>query len=179
MWHSLGFLIKMRRFLFKWPWGVFQQYGGRQNTRDHYGDVKMSAMVSQITRLTIVYSAVYSGADQRKHQSSASQAFVMGIHRWPVNSRHKGPVTRKMFPFEDVIMDGSLHLTMLLLQHHIWRECWHSTLFRFIGICYAIMHQIFFIIRIIEYMWSQVNQLTHCGLVMPGSDKDLGQHLLG
>ena len=42
--------------------------------------------------------------DQRKHQSSASLAFVWGIHRWPVNSPHKWPVTRKMFPFDDVIM---------------------------------------------------------------------------
>ena len=52
----------------------------------------------------IAYSTVYSGADQRKHQSSASLAFVRGIHRWPVNSPHNGPVTRKMFPFDDVIM---------------------------------------------------------------------------
>ena len=43
-------------------------------------------------------------ADQRKHQSSASLAFVRGIHRWPVNSPHKWPVTRKMFPFDDVIV---------------------------------------------------------------------------
>ena len=57
----------------------------------------MSAMASQINSLTIVYSTVYSGADQRKHQSSASLAFVREIHRWPVNSPHKGPVTRKMF----------------------------------------------------------------------------------
>ena len=64
----------------------------------------MSAMASQITNLTIVYSNGYSSADQRKHQSSASLAFVRGIHRWPVNSPHKGPVTRKMFPFDDVIM---------------------------------------------------------------------------
>ena len=61
-------------------------------------------MASPITSLMIIYSTVYSGADQRKHQSSASLAFVMGIHRWPVNSPHKGPVTRKMFPFDDVIM---------------------------------------------------------------------------
>ena len=47
----------------------------------------------------------YSAADQRKHQSSASLAFVRGIHRWPVNSPHKWPVTRKMFPFDDVIMN--------------------------------------------------------------------------
>ena len=70
----------------------------------HYGDVIMGVIASQITRLTIVHSSVYSGADQRKHQSSASLAFVQGIHRGPVNSPHKWPVTRKMFPFDDVIM---------------------------------------------------------------------------
>ena len=69
-----------------------------------YNDVIMGTMASQITSLTIVYSTVYSGTDQRKHQSSASLAFVRGIHRSPVNSTHKGPVTRKMFPFDDVIM---------------------------------------------------------------------------
>ena len=70
-----------------------------------------------------VYSTVYSDADQRKHQSSALLAFVWGIHRGPVNSPHKWPVTRKMFPFDYVIMDKSfiwiinintfLHLTMI------------------------------------------------------------------
>ena len=64
----------------------------------------MGAIASQITSLTIVYLAVYSDADQRKHQSSASLAFVWGIHRGPVNSPHKWPVTRKMFPFDDVFM---------------------------------------------------------------------------
>ena len=64
----------------------------------------MDAMASQITSLTIVYSTAYSDADQRKHQSSASLAFVRGIHRGPVNSPHKWPVTWKMFPFDDVIM---------------------------------------------------------------------------
>ena len=64
----------------------------------------MGAIASQITSLTIVYSIVYSDADQRKHQSSASLAFVWGIHRGPVNFPHKWPVTRKMFPFDDVIM---------------------------------------------------------------------------
>ena len=64
----------------------------------------MGAIASQITSLTIVYSTVYSDADQRIHQSSASLAFVWGIHRGPVNSPHKWPVTRKMFPFDDVIM---------------------------------------------------------------------------
>ena len=71
----------------------------------HHGDIMMSAMASQITSLTIAYLTVYSDANQRKHQSSASLAFVRGIHRWPVNFPHKGPVTRKMFPFDDVIME--------------------------------------------------------------------------
>ena len=64
----------------------------------------MSLIASQITSLTIVYWTVYSDADQRKHQSSASLAFVWGIHRGPVYSPHKWPVTRKMFPFDEVIM---------------------------------------------------------------------------
>ena len=64
----------------------------------------MGAIASQITSLTIVYSIIYSGVDQRKHQSSASLGFVWGFHRGPVNSPHKGPVTRKIFPFDDVIM---------------------------------------------------------------------------
>ena len=64
----------------------------------------MSVMASQITGVSIVNSTVCSGADQRKHQTSASLVFVRGIHRWPVNSPHKGPATRKMFPFDDVIM---------------------------------------------------------------------------
>ena len=74
----------------------------------HYSDAIMGAMVSQITSLTIVYSTVYSGADQRKHQSSAWLRFVQGTHRWPVNSPHKGPVTRERFPFDNVIMDDEL-----------------------------------------------------------------------
>ena len=64
----------------------------------------MTTIASQITSLTIVYSVVYSNENQRKHQTSASLAFVRGIHRGPVNSPHKWPVTRKMFPFDDVIM---------------------------------------------------------------------------
>ena len=64
----------------------------------------MGVNASQITSLTVVYSDVYSGVDQRKHQSSASLAFVRGIHRGPMNFPHKWPVTQKMFPFDDVIM---------------------------------------------------------------------------
>ena len=72
----------------------------------YYNDVITGVIASQITSLTIVYSIVYSGADQRKHQSSTSLAFVRGIHQGPVNSPHKGPVTWKMFPF-DMVPTGS------------------------------------------------------------------------
>ena len=84
----------------------------------HYNVVIMSAMASQITSLTIVSSTVYSGTDERKHQSPASLAFVSGIHRWPLNSPHKGPVTRKMFPFHDVIM----------LYGYLWIVVFHEQL---------------------------------------------------
>ena len=70
----------------------------------HYNGVIMGAIASRITSLTIVFSTVYSDAGQRKHQSSASLAVVLGIHRSPVNSPHKWPVTWKIFPFDDVIM---------------------------------------------------------------------------
>ena len=84
---------------FLWLWG--QCIAWRSEL--HYSDVIKSRMASQITSLTIVYSAVYSGTDQIKHQSSASPAFVRGINRWPLNSPHKAPVT-PMFPSDDVIM---------------------------------------------------------------------------
>ena len=82
----------------------------------HYSDVIIGAMESQIISLTIVYLTVYSGADQRKHQSSASLAFVRGIHRWPVNSPHKWSATRKMFPFDDVIMGTKVLFLALVFQ---------------------------------------------------------------
>ena len=75
----------------------------------HYDDVIMTMLASQITSLTVVYSIVYSGVDQSKHQSSASLAFVQEIHRGPVNFPHKWPVTRKMFPFDDVIMNKRIY----------------------------------------------------------------------
>ena len=112
----------------------------------HYSDVTMRVMASQITSVSVVYSTVCPGADQRKHQSSTSLVLVRGIRRLPVNSPHKGPVTRKLLPFDDVIMmdekffDGleqdccnSSGLAMLLV---IWDaimfilQCWE--------ICYTI-----------------------------------------
>ena len=89
----------------------------------HYNNVIMGVMASQVTSLKIVYSTIHSGGDQRKHQSSVSLAFVWGIHRWPVNSPHKGPVMRKMFPFDDVIMItlGELRSTLC-----VWPEVFHD-----------------------------------------------------
>ena len=91
----------------------------------HYCDAIMDTVASQITSLTIVCTTVYSDADQSKHQSSASLAFVWGIHRGPVNSPHKWPVTRKMFPFDDVIMINSG--TTVTICGSIYRCCLSST----------------------------------------------------
>ena len=95
----------------------------------HYNDVIMSAMASQITSLTVVFSAVYSGADQRKHQRSASLAFMGGIHPWPANSPHKRPATRKMFPFDDVIMEPWKDSSARMLETHgfEYRQCHRKT----------------------------------------------------
>ena len=85
-----------------------------------YNDVIMSAIISQITSLTIVYSTIYSGTEQRKHGSSASLAFVWGIHRWPVNSPHKRPVTQKNVSIW-------WHHHGLWYGHHLgqqWDKCW-------------------------------------------------------
>ena len=71
----------------------------------HYTDVIISTTVSQITGVSIVCSAVCSCGDQRKHEISATLVFVKGIHRWPVDSPRKGPVTRKMFLSDDVILN--------------------------------------------------------------------------
>ena len=111
---SLVTLISLPPQTYSWVLGCRYVWKSRNSNPLHYTDVIMSAMASQITSLTIVYSPVYSGTDQRKHQRSASLASVCVIHRWPVNSSHKGPVTRKIFPFDDVIMI-SLHTVLPVL----------------------------------------------------------------
>ena len=78
-----------------------------------YSEVIMGMMASQITSLMIVYSTIYSDADQRKHQSSEPLAFVWGIHQGLVNSPHKWPVTWKMFPFDDIIMTTVIMVVIL------------------------------------------------------------------
>ena len=82
----------------------------------HRYDVIMSAMASQITSHTIVYSTIHSGADQRRTSKLRVTGLLLGIHRWPMNSLRKGPVTCKLFPYDDVIM-----LMDILLQ---LSKCW-------------------------------------------------------
>ena len=112
------------------PGHIMYNIGCHSNCHIHYIHVKMSAMASQISGLSSVYSTVYSGVDQRKRRSSASLAFVRGIHRWLVNSPHKGSVTGKMFLFHDVIMfsricfciinDENGHITTSLSKVKYW-----------------------------------------------------------
>ena len=82
-------------------------FGRKWYWLNNYCHVIMGVMVSKITSFAIVYSTIHSGADQRNCQRSGSLVFVRGIHRWPVNSPNKWPVTQKIFPFDYVIMvDG-------------------------------------------------------------------------
>ena len=84
-WFMVDLHVSSQWVAFTWP-SVFRGTGGRGwvivsiKYKLHYCDVIMSPTTSQITSLTIVYSIFYSGTDQRKHQSSASLAFVRGIH---------------------------------------------------------------------------------------------------
>ena len=127
----------------------------------YYSDVIMSAMASRITRLTIVCSNDYAGADQRKHQSSASLAFMRGIRRCPVNSPHKMPVTRNTFPFDDGIMN------LKNLRPCIWGKCVPPPLMKSSGwletyiylapclILWDYLRLLFLIVETDEYCWKK------------------------
>ena len=91
----------------------------------NYNDVIIGAVASQITSPTIVYLTVDSDANQRKHQSSASLAFEWRIHRWAVNSPHKWSVTRKMFPFDDVIISRRNRAQILQACDSDYHELWY------------------------------------------------------
>ena len=115
--YSLIGLVVADSLVPTWCHGIFHHHDPWISGVQHYNGVIMGVMASQITSLTIVYSTDFSGTDQRKHQSSASLAILRGIHRRPVNSPHKWPVTRKMFPFDDVtwpaayLAAGHLHIS--------------------------------------------------------------------
>ena len=101
----------------------------------HYSDIIMNVMASQITSVSMVCSNICSGADKKKHHSSTSLAFVRGIHRWPVNSPHKGQFCGKCF---HLIMSSwyasvkwypwtglpLIHLTACLVPCHYINQCW-------------------------------------------------------
>ena len=97
---------------------VFASQNASSLHRDHYDDFIMDVIASQITSLTIVYSTVYSDAYQRKHQSSASLAFVWGIHRGIVEFPTQ--MAPKMFPFDDVIMWGNNGSDVLNMKNCIF-----------------------------------------------------------
>ena len=159
----------------------------------------MGAIASQITSLTVVYATVYSGSDQRKHQSSASLAFVWRIHRGPVNSPHKWPVTRKIFHlmtswwFQIPIRWCFVFLiTALCAISHCIRPCNNETC-----LCDIILHTNPWRGKVenltgklptytITTFWKMSNissmeirrNWTHCGLATPYGHIDLGQHWL-
>ena len=133
----------------------------------------MGAMASQNTGLSIVYLTACSSADQWKHQSSASLAFVRGIHQWPLNSPHKGTVTRKMFPFDYVIMikksvmpqtrietDGRTQATTITPGHIDWGVKCNRTIPQITQciwqICYKIVYSGIWDWCIVRSVW-QVN----------------------
>ena len=156
-----------------------------------YSDAIMSVMASQITCVSVVNSSVCSGADQRKHQSSAWLAFVKGIHRSSVNSLHKGPVTREMFPFPGVIMTPeakSCHqanvavILLSKLQHvvsPVWRQIWHHDISRFSVSGTEAMwlfHKNCFSYEG-AYMWKVLVLIIHV-MVMPNERYDVSNHHL-
>ena len=66
-------------------------------------------------------------------------AFVKGIHRWPVNSLHKGPVTRKLLTFDDVIMVVLINLTTWF--DVMWPDPGYMTCLLTTGMAHKINHE--------------------------------------
>ena len=101
---------------------------------EHCSDVTWSDRAYQITGIWTVCSVQCSGVHQRKSQIFTSLAFMRGIHRLPVNFRHKRPVMRKMFSFDDVIMKYNemsvyFHPGLVILSDvkFTWSLLWFSS----------------------------------------------------
>ena len=121
--HNSAIGCILYRYVWELEWVRITQ--GQGYSAIHYSDVIMGAMASQMSSLTTVYSTIYSDADQKKYQSFASLTFVREIHRSSVNSPHKWPVTRKMLPFDDVIMhSGGTDASSLIINQDI---CVHGS----------------------------------------------------
>ena len=98
----------------------------------HYNDVIMSAMASQITSLTLVHSTVYSRCRLNKTLKLRVTGLCGGSHQSPMNCLHKGPVTRKMFPFHDVnmgLLNATIRRPMLLKQLSCVEWMWSEGVF--------------------------------------------------
>ena len=93
----------------------------------HYNDTMMSAMASQITGVFIVYSTLGLVADQRKNQSPTSLAFFAGNSEVTDEFPTQRPVTRKMFPFDDVIMKYSIYAVLSISRCHFYSNSWKKT----------------------------------------------------
>ena len=130
----------------------------------YYDDIIMSAMASQIISPAIVYSTIYSGTDERKHQGSASLAFVRGIHRWPVNSQHKWSVTRKMFLFDDVIMNIPA-MSVLLGTNCMVSHLFTGSRAGILNFTHSIVFSIFHYYQNTDHIWKVSAQIT-CGYLL-------------
>ena len=92
----------------------------------HYSDVMMSPVATQIFGVSIVYLTIGSGADKKTPKLHVT-GLCWGIHRWTVNSSHKGPVTRKMFPFDGVILEHQCRVAFKLRQWKVhFKYCIHQ-----------------------------------------------------
>ena len=122
----------------------------------------MGTIASQITSLTMVYSTVYSDADQRKHQNSASLAFVRGIHRRPVNSTQKWPVTRKMFSFDDVIMDMHHYVLPVIVHTRHIKTQLVDRLGAFFFVCHVKTNQLTWWLKILTFVTHRWQLIKIC-----------------
>ena len=120
-WHSSNSSFISKRKTLR---PIFQSNTSSSNLLIHYIDVIMTTMVSQITSLTVVYSTVYSNADQRKHQSSASLAFVWGIHRARWIPRTKGQLRGKCFHLMTSSCVTVYHMKVILHGLHAGKRTW-------------------------------------------------------
>ena len=93
---------------------IQQTYGVYPYMANHYSDVIMGAMVSLITSLTIVYSTVYQTQIKENIKAPRHWPLCGKFPGPPVNSPNKWPVTRKMFPFDNVIMNCGLSYSFLI-----------------------------------------------------------------
>ena len=120
--YSLGYSYSYSN----WKWKCTQNYDNGQwiHMKAHISDVIMGAMASTSRLFTQPF---IEGADQNYIKAPRYWPFLRGIHWWPVNSPHKGPVTRKCF---HLVTSSCVHYCRFLCsRRHIFR--WSAGLWRF------------------------------------------------